>query len=286
MPDEKEIPDLESRKRLAEWSIVEYRYLGWRIWDIKIGFFCDCCHAYNQEWIHNASMEDIAYLASFPEAKFVGVGKSSEFDAWIRICRDIDQGAYDPVGNWSPYPVYQIEILESQYWKGLDVARKASQTEKLAKWVVREIFKRDWKSPDDDRGAVKKHASQLLQRYTADEIAGCLEAIRDGVIGDGFEIHYISTIESVGEPPMISQWKEYCANEPPVFYESEYQQWLERKNKHYDELEADPELSVQPADMLPAGGQKARRPRRRKDATAQPFPELYQGQSVSGSTES
>ncbi len=132
------------------------------------------------------------------------------------------------------------------------------QTKKLAMFFVRNILGREWITADF-RGPVMKHAKSLLEHYDADTIAGCLEAIRDGIIGDGsFEIKYMSAIESTGEPPFIAQWQAYCETEPAVYMTQTHIEWLERKDKVYPELLPDPKPDV------PA---KPPRPRRKKSAT-------------------
>lgn len=265
MPDETAIPDLESDT--VYWlKLVDYQFEGYHIFDLNYGIRCKCCGEFKVVVRKNVDGETVVserdrFLASTygaPE-KCADILAGS-LDSYIRF-QDDKVGAYDPGGVFVSQPLANIEIANILDDRSNEMARRQSQTEKLARFFVGKILNREW-TDSDFHGPVMKGAKSLLERYDADTIAGCLEAIRDAVIGDGsFQIKYISAIESAGEPPFVRQWLDYCNTEPAVYMEQTHAEWVERKGKVYPELLPDEAPKEQ----------KARKPRRKKPAAQLPI---------------
>lgn len=126
--------------------------------------------------------------------------------------------------------------------KGFDVGdlfmdkktRKTSATERLTFWFIQHILGREI-LPEDHRGMHKKHAALLLKDHSVAEICGCWDAVKDGLFGDFQNTSYMTFILSM-EPPILSQYRDYLTVPPPVYLETEYAQWEERKSRTYAEI--------------------------------------------------
>lgn len=112
--------------------------------------------------------------------------------------------------------------------------RKPSATKPLAFWFIRTILGREIE-PEDYSGMHMKHAKLLLQKYTVAEICGCLEAMKDGLFGD-LNVTYMTMLNTF-EPPLMAQYREYITTPPPVYLETEYAQWEERRSRTYTQIE-------------------------------------------------
>lgn len=109
------------------------------------------------------------------------------------------------------------------------MARKTSDTEKLARFFVTEILGREW-TPADYRGMHMKHAKTLLKDYDLIDLVRCLCTLRDGVLGEWMAEAQDMLVVVRGEPPLINEWTRYKAVPPPVWQErpTEYWQWITR----------------------------------------------------------
>lgn len=248
----------EPEFRIFALKLAHYQLHGWHIYDLYYSRRCQCCgesglHAWKN--IDNASLQ--AERAKFLESSDGSVDKcfdveAGSLDSFIRF-QDDRLGAYAPDGAFVPWPVSAMELTDSLVeWRDT-MTRRQSQTQKLAMWFVSEILhsydeSRVWQTTDFS-GPIMKQSADLLKRYDADTIAGCLEANRDGLIGDGFDLTFISGIEKSGEPPLIQQWFDYIASPPPIYMEYNMQQWSERRDKHYPMLEPDPVDPNQPVKL-------------------------------------
>jgi hypothetical protein len=268
MPNEIAIPDLESKVQYTTYwlKLVDYQLEGYHIYDLVYGVRCGCCGEFSIITKKNVDdqtteSERSIFLASAhgDAAKCTDI-LSGGLDSMIRF-QDDREGAYDSNGVFVSWPLSNIEITNIIEDRSYDMTRRQSQSQKLAMFFISNIVGRTW-TTEDFHGPAMKHAKSLLERYDADTIAGCLEAIRDGIIGDGsFEIKYMSAIETTGEPTWIAQWKAYCETEPAVYLEQTHAEWIERKDKVYPELL--PDEKPEPV--------KTPKPRRKKPATQLPI---------------
>lgn len=112
--------------------------------------------------------------------------------------------------------------------------RKTSATEQLAFWFIQHILEREI-LPEDYRGMHKKHAMLLLKDYSVAEICGCLDAMKDGLFGD-LKVTYMTMVNTF-EPPLMSQFRDYLTVPPPIYLETEYAQWEERRSRNYAQIE-------------------------------------------------
>lgn len=112
--------------------------------------------------------------------------------------------------------------------------RKTSATLRLTLWFIRTILEREV-LPEDYRGMHMKHAKLMLQNNSVAEICGCLEAMKDGLFGD-LKVTYMTMINTF-EPPLMAQYREYITTPPPIYLETEYAQWEERRSRTYTQIE-------------------------------------------------
>ncbi len=224
-------------KRILGVTLQIYDVLGWRQYDLKFTYTCDCCgNTGSIDW-WNVSHEDIAGVASLKGSALWLV----TVDDPERLTWDESDGAYDPQGNWCPWPVYQLEINDEL--DALRIDRKAqgtsvaNQTLILSMWFVECILGRRWK-PTDYKTQVTAHAKQVLADYSLDDVCGCLEATKDGMFGP-IDPTYITIIRKM-EPPLIAQWQAYKTNPPPEYMVESYREWKERVDRRYDPADFNP----------------------------------------------
>ena len=103
--------------------------------------------------------------------------------------------------------------------------RKPSQPFLLAQFFVKEVLKRPWLAADNR--IAMAHAKSLLKDYQFEDIVGCLEAVRDGVIELPFQLQVLTTLRKY-EPNIMERWHDYCKNPPPVYDVAQYKDWLKR----------------------------------------------------------
>jgi hypothetical protein len=246
-----EIPDLEFT--VYALKLVDYQLSGWHIFDLHYSGRCQCCGESSIITKQNVTGTEVEterdkFLQHGSVEKCVDILAGS-LDSFIRF-QDDKVGAYSPEGDFVPYPVSNIEVFGDMVERETELTRRQSQSLKLSMWFVREILhsydeNRVWQQTDFS-GQIMKNAADLLKRYDADTIAGCLEANRDGLIGDNFELKFMIGIEKLGEPSIIQQWFDYCKNPPAIYLQHDYEVWEERRNKHYPELEAEPAAPKSP----------------------------------------
>ena len=105
--------------------------------------------------------------------------------------------------------------------------RKSSNPYIVAKAFVDNILCRQWDERMDK--ITMAHAKSLLKDYELDDIMGCLELLKDGVIVSPYPLQTLAALRKF-DPPLINQWFAYKDNPPPV-YSLEYKDWQRRTHK-------------------------------------------------------
>lgn len=220
----------EGNRRVLHWELHEYAFGNFRLWDARIWSLCACCQ--QTDWFDypNVSPEEITQLARIDALRpdSFRVLKINLIDSFVRL-RDDLEGCYDEQNNWISYPGSSLSVQDEWMAKK---TKANKQTLKLAQWFVANILKRDW-YPADFSGQIMAHAKQLLADYTFNEICGCWSAVQDGLFGEFTHANYLTFIRKM-EPPLIEQYRTYLHTPPPVYLETEYASWIERKNRNYD----------------------------------------------------
>lgn len=256
-------------KRVLSATIWVFEYFGWRIYDVELWYACADCGSASLMKLNNASLEEIAQISMFAGTNlFIGYVNDP-----TRLTYDVEDGAWSWRGTWVEYPDYQIAIAQDEEFERMKKTRRESQTIKLAMWFVENILheqdpNRVWTS-NDFSSAVTKHAALLLKKHSVRDICGCLEALRDEKIGDGYPVNFMKVIETSGEPPYISQWQAYLENEPPVYLEAEHADWEVRRDRDYAEVLIEPYQPVALNESVDLNNPETRKPRARKAKTSE-----------------
>lgn len=94
------------------------------------------------------------------------------------------------------------------------------------KWVT-EFQHRLWTNHE---GASLAAAKSLLKDYELEDIIGCLDAVRDGVIELPYPLESLFGLRKFS-PPIMDRWFQYKDFPPPIYLTTQYQEWQRRTGK-------------------------------------------------------